>query len=71
MERTFIGDKEVSRDTEIPHPSPQEVEKLEAQRFANKNEKGKPKEGGSAGRLQTGAHKTTDEERKNNEIREF
>ncbi|CAG8621964.1 7167_t:CDS:2 [Ambispora gerdemannii] len=64
MERTFIGDKQVPKTTEIPRPSLEEVEKREAERLKDRDEQGKPKEGGSAGRVLIGAHTTADVEHK-------
>nr|CAG8521661.1 4703_t:CDS:2 [Entrophospora candida] len=57
-------DKIVAPHTKLSHPSQEEVEKREAERLKNVDEKtGKPKEGGSAARAQTGATTTLDEVR--------
>ena len=46
MKRTFKGDEIVPHDTKLPHPTQEEVEKREAERLKNVDEKtGKPKEG--------------------------
>ncbi|RHZ44692.1 hypothetical protein Glove_712g10 [Diversispora epigaea] len=56
MQATFQGDKIVPRDTKLPKPTPEEVEKREAERLKDKN-----KRGGSAGKVQTGAETVEDE----------
>ncbi|CAG8499833.1 2027_t:CDS:2 [Diversispora eburnea] len=61
MQATFQGDKIEPRDTKLPKPTPEEVEKREAERLRDMNEQGKPKQGGSAGRVQTGAETVEDE----------
>ena len=43
MKRTFKGDEIVPHDTKLPHPTQEEVEKREAERLKNVDEKtGKP-----------------------------
>ncbi|CAG8515386.1 10065_t:CDS:2 [Ambispora leptoticha] len=66
----YIQEKRVPKNTEIPRPSLEEVEKQEAKRLQDKNEQGKPKEGGSAGRVLTGARTTADVDHKQSELKQ-
>ncbi|CAB4405570.1 unnamed protein product [Rhizophagus irregularis] len=61
MDRTITKDnKIIPHDTKYEKPSLEEVEKREEERLKNKNEEGKPKEGGSAGRAQVNISHVTD-----------
>jgi len=57
MDRTITKDnKIIPHDTKYVKPSPEE----EKERLKNKNEEGKPKEGGSAGRAAINISHVTD-----------
>ncbi|GBC43523.1 hypothetical protein RIR_jg25619.t1 [Rhizophagus irregularis DAOM 181602=DAOM 197198] len=61
MDRTITKDnKIIPHDTKYEKPSLEKVEKREEERLKNKNEEGKPKEGGSAGRAQVNISHVTD-----------
>ncbi|KAK9764524.1 hypothetical protein K7432_007898 [Basidiobolus ranarum] len=57
MERNFIGDNLATKAEihKIKPPTAEEVAEREAQRLANVDDKGNPREGGSAGRAQNPA----------------
>ncbi|CAG8612081.1 4819_t:CDS:2 [Funneliformis mosseae] len=62
MERTITKDnKIIPSEKPLEKPSLEKVEKREAERLKNTNEEGKPKEGGSAGRVLSGVKNVKDE----------